>query len=107
MSSLPHASSTSLPGVHGAGAQHSHSRRRVSRRGAFPPPPKSVRIWQVQASQQAPSEDEPEPVLNSRAPVSPASPMRIWAKYAVPVWIMLTLSGILGLATWLFVFQLK
>jgi hypothetical protein len=93
MTSLPHASG--LP--QRQPNSHSGSRRH---KDAFPPPPKTVRIWQVQAQSQEPSPEETPPAENQ-----PVSGQR--TEPGMNLWVLLFLAGLIGLAAWLFVFQFK
>jgi hypothetical protein len=93
MTSLPHASG--LP--QRQPTSRSGSRRRAD---AFPPPPKTVRIWQVQAQGPAQCPDAP-----SLAEIPPASSQQASGSRAF--WVLLFLSGVLALTAWLFVFQFK
>lgn len=116
MTSLPHASGwphrqPQIP-PDGKLASQPASLSGSRQKDSFPPPPKSVRFWQVQAQ----SQDEPDPTVASPAEVQPLS-----QPVSQPVlnpdarnqgrtklgWVFLFLAGFLGLAAWLFVSQLR
>jgi len=97
MTSLPHASGLPQRQPNSPSGSHSGSRRH---KDAFPPPPKTVRIWQVQAQSQEPSPEEPPPAENQPASGHKTQP-------GMNLWVLLFLAGLLGLAAWLFVFQFK
>lgn len=93
MTSLPHASG--LP--HRQPPSHSGSRRR---KDTFPPPPKTVRIWQVH-----PQSPEPSPETTQSAKELLASGRQ--TEPGMSLWVLLFLAGLVGLAAWLFVLQFK
>lgn len=101
MTSLPHASGLPQRQPNSHSGSHSGSRRR---KDAFPPPPKTVRIWQVQAQSQEPSSEETPPAENQPASGQQTQP-------GMNLWVVLFLAGLIGLAVglaaWLFVFQFK
>lgn len=104
MTSLPHASGWPHRRPHGPPegqassqpASHSNSRRK----DVFPPPPKSVRIWQVQT----PTEDQPEP---TPPPPTPAQPLGPCSRLRTLGWVLLFLAGVLALAAWWSAWQFR
>ena len=87
---------TSFPHASGLPQRQPGSRSGLRRKGAFPPPPKSVRIWQVQT----PRDDQLEPLVPSPEQVQPATSS---PTFSTLVWALLALAGVLGFAVWLFV----
>lgn len=96
MTSLPHASGT----PHGQPDLQPASRSGSRHKDAFPPPPKSVRIWEVHAQSQDDAQGDARQAISS--PVSSQS-----AKASVQVWVFLFLVGLVVIAAWLFVFPRK
>lgn len=93
-----------LPGAENGGQRDSRPKSRiVSRRGAFPPPPKSVRVWQVSATIDDQAESEASSP-SQPAPVQPAGPFK---KFFANFWLRVVLAGIIAISAWLFVSQLK
>lgn len=91
---------TSFPHASGLPQRQPASQSGSRRKDAFPPPPKSVRTWLVQAH----GEDQPErteslPALNQSQDRYPK--VNMWG------WILLSVAVFIGLAVWLFVSQLR